>query len=229
MSEEQIVDCCHAGGSNGCSGGEPAAAMGWIVQNNHGSLDTEQSYPYTAGGGRASDAWRHDVAEELSLLMRVRADHFDALFDFAGAGDTHANDHAARVGVLTSWRNNAVLQPANASGAGKLQVRPPAKSLRALGVDYRFETAKTIGLGSLSGEHTSLEMLLCEDDVSLDADTAAAIGVWVRGGGSQPTKESAGLATPAPNTKSIATTTRRWLLRRCFCATVECGTSSIWT
>ena len=80
------------------------------------------------------------AAEELSLLMRFRADHFDALFDFAGAGDTHANDHAARVGVLTSWRNNAVLQPANASGSGKLQVRPPAKSLRALGVDYRFET-----------------------------------------------------------------------------------------
>ena len=124
------------------------------------------------------------AAEELSLLMRFRAAHFDALFDFAGAGDTHANDHAARVGVLTSWRNNAVLQPANASGSGKLQVRPPAKSLRALGVDYRFETAKTIGFGSLSGEHTSLEMLLCDDDVSLDAATAAAIGVWVRGGGS---------------------------------------------
>ena len=89
------------------------------------------------------------AAEELSLLMRFRADHFDALFDFAGAGDTHANDHAARVGVLTSWRNNAVLQPANASGSGKLQVRPPAKSLRALGVDYRFETAKTIGFGPM--------------------------------------------------------------------------------
>ena len=43
------------------------------------------------------------AADELSLLMRFRADHFDALFDFAGAGDTHANDHAARVGVLTSW------------------------------------------------------------------------------------------------------------------------------
>ena len=37
------------------------------------------------------------AAEELSLLMRFRADHFDTLFDFAGAGDTHANDHAARL------------------------------------------------------------------------------------------------------------------------------------
>ena len=53
LSEEEIVDCCHVDGSNGCSGGEPAAAMSWIVSQNRGSLDTEQSYPYTAGGGRA--------------------------------------------------------------------------------------------------------------------------------------------------------------------------------
>jgi len=43
-SEQEIVDCCHAGGSNGCGGGDPRAAIAWVSQM--GGLELNSCYPY---------------------------------------------------------------------------------------------------------------------------------------------------------------------------------------
>jgi len=50
LSEQQIVDCCHAGGSQGCNGGEETAALEWISQ--HGGQCSTASYPYRARDGQ---------------------------------------------------------------------------------------------------------------------------------------------------------------------------------
>jgi len=49
LSEQQVVDCCHAGGSAGCSGGDEDAAIGWIAKN--GGLCSESEYSYTGKDG----------------------------------------------------------------------------------------------------------------------------------------------------------------------------------
>jgi len=49
LAEQQLVDCCHAGGSQGCNGGEETNAIEWIAQ--HGQCDTA-SYPYRARDGK---------------------------------------------------------------------------------------------------------------------------------------------------------------------------------
>lgn len=60
----------------------------------------------------------------------------------------------------------------------------PATLLRAVGVDYRYETAKTIlEFNSLARPHTTLQILLCDETLNVDAATAKAIGDWVRAGG----------------------------------------------
>jgi len=50
LSEQQIVDCCHAGGSQGCNGGEETDAIIWISQ--HGGQCSQASYPYRARDGQ---------------------------------------------------------------------------------------------------------------------------------------------------------------------------------
>jgi len=47
LSPQQIVDC--DSGEQGCGGGDPAQAYGYVVQQ--GGLDTESSYPYQAVQG----------------------------------------------------------------------------------------------------------------------------------------------------------------------------------
>jgi len=47
LSPQQIVDC--DSGEQGCGGGDPAQAYGYVVQQ--GGLDTESSYPYTGTQG----------------------------------------------------------------------------------------------------------------------------------------------------------------------------------
>ena len=120
-------------------------------------------------------------ATELSKLMRFRAENFDELFNFAGrSADGAANDHAASVAVLASWRYNG---QAEGGAAGKADVRPPAAALRAMGVDYRFETARTVDDFNSLGPSSTLRVLLCDEDSALDAATAAKVGAWVRAGG----------------------------------------------
>ena len=119
-------------------------------------------------------------ADELSLLMKFRATHFDDLFNFAGANDSTHNNHAACVGVLTAWRYGNALSHTR----GEAGTRPVVIKLRSLGVDHRFETTRTIlDFGSLNQSHTTIQTLICDDTVSVDVATASAIGEWVRAGG----------------------------------------------
>lgn len=48
-SEQEILDCCHAGGSAGCRGGDPRGAIEWIGQT--GGLELNSCYPYRAADG----------------------------------------------------------------------------------------------------------------------------------------------------------------------------------
>jgi len=48
LSEQQLVDCSGSVGNQGCNGGWPNRAIGWLA--SHGSC-SEQSYPYTARDG----------------------------------------------------------------------------------------------------------------------------------------------------------------------------------
>eukprot|EP00727_Mastigamoeba_balamuthi_P004112 m51a1_g13699 hypothetical protein (205) ;mRNA; r:40466-41314 len=45
LSPQQILDCCHEEGSDGCNGGWPHACLPWALQHD---LATEQSYNYRA-------------------------------------------------------------------------------------------------------------------------------------------------------------------------------------
>jgi len=49
LSPEDIVDCDSNDG--GCGGGDPRSALNFVASS--GGLDTEASYPYSAGGGQA--------------------------------------------------------------------------------------------------------------------------------------------------------------------------------
>jgi len=49
LAEQQLVDCCHAGGSQGCNGGQETDALIWVSQ--HGQC-SQQSYPYRARDGQ---------------------------------------------------------------------------------------------------------------------------------------------------------------------------------
>jgi len=48
LSEQQLIDCSGSVGNQGCNGGWPNKAIGWLAQ--HGSC-AESAYPYTARDG----------------------------------------------------------------------------------------------------------------------------------------------------------------------------------
>jgi C1A family cysteine protease len=50
LAEQQLVDCCHDGGSAGCNGGMENAAIGWVGKNGGQCLGKD--YPYTAKNGQ---------------------------------------------------------------------------------------------------------------------------------------------------------------------------------
>nr|XP_024662028.1 cathepsin L1-like [Maylandia zebra] len=50
LSEQQLMDCSHSFGNNGCKGGSVKRALQYIQAN--GGIDTETAYPYKAKGQR---------------------------------------------------------------------------------------------------------------------------------------------------------------------------------
>jgi cysteine peptidase B len=49
LSTQEIVDCDSA--DQGCGGGDPQEALGWVKDPDQGGLDTDACYPYTAQDG----------------------------------------------------------------------------------------------------------------------------------------------------------------------------------
>lgn len=47
LAPQQIVDCDQGNGDYGCDGGDTPTAYEYVIKA--GGLDTEASYPYTAG------------------------------------------------------------------------------------------------------------------------------------------------------------------------------------
>lgn len=72
LSEENVVDCSSSFGNYGCGGGWPEAGMRYVINNS--GIDTEQSYPYTAGtsgmGGNCSYN-NNSVGATLSKTVNI--------------------------------------------------------------------------------------------------------------------------------------------------------------
>ena len=72
LSEENIVDCSSSFGNYGCEGGWPEAGMRYVINNT--GIDTEESYPYTAGtsgfGGNCSYN-NNSVGATLSKTVNI--------------------------------------------------------------------------------------------------------------------------------------------------------------
>lgn len=53
LSEEQLVACDNV--DMGCNGGLMDQAFDWLLQHTDGQVATEESYPYTSGGGQTAE------------------------------------------------------------------------------------------------------------------------------------------------------------------------------
>jgi len=77
LAEQQLVDCCHDGGSAGCNGGEESDAIGWVAKNKGQCLGKD--YPYTARNGQckktcvpaATVAGVVDISGEAALITAI--------------------------------------------------------------------------------------------------------------------------------------------------------------
>jgi len=78
LSEENIVDCVSDCG--GCGGGWPYMAEDYVVSN--GGIDSESSYPYTAGGGVSTNCSFNssNIVAKFSQVVKLPAGDADALY-----------------------------------------------------------------------------------------------------------------------------------------------------
>jgi KDEL-tailed cysteine endopeptidase len=101
LSEQEVVDCSHAAGNQGCNGGWPELTLTFIQE--HG-LTSESQYPYTARDGVCRTAtpvvringWHAVAVTEAALLAAVAKQPVVAVVDASGAFQSY------RGGVLTS-------------------------------------------------------------------------------------------------------------------------------
>jgi len=78
LAPEQIVDCDTT--DQGCNGGDPRNAMAYVV--SAGGLDTEASYPYTAGGGQSGQCQSETVGATIQGSVDVSDGDESALQSF---------------------------------------------------------------------------------------------------------------------------------------------------
>uniref|UniRef100_A0A3B4GLM0 Cathepsin L.1 n=1 Tax=Pundamilia nyererei TaxID=303518 RepID=A0A3B4GLM0_9CICH len=93
LSEQQLMDCSHSFGNNGCKGGSVKRAFQYIQAN--GGIDTETAYPYKAKSGLYrlniitfnEDALKEAVATIGPISVGIDASHNSFRFYQSGVYD----------------------------------------------------------------------------------------------------------------------------------------------
>ncbi|RLO11167.1 hypothetical protein DYB28_006550 [Aphanomyces astaci] len=94
LSEQQLISCSTNGGNNGCNGGNPPEALGWVQQG----VCTEESYPYTSGKGGQTDTCENSCTKKKLSIGKTK----------------YTSGEGSLMTVLESQPATVVVQSANA-------------------------------------------------------------------------------------------------------------------